>query len=174
MKKMIALVVALITVLTIPTVAFAANQTVLTTTVPAATYTLNVPADQTVDFGDTEIFLPGLAIEDAFGFAAGKGVAVTIIYDAFVCEGVNTTIPITLKANYITGISGTYADTFESGDSLLFTYSGSRLVPSSYVSGNTTYNLTSLSVTTNSADWGKALAGEYTATITFTAEVVAY
>ena len=171
---MIALVVALITVLTIPTVAFAANQTVLTTTVPAATYTLNVPADQTVDFGDTLVELKGLSIEDAVGFAAGKGVAVTITYDAFVCENTNTKIPITLKAFYSNGV-GAYYDTFESGDSLLFTCSSNELTPPPYViDSGTELPFMYFETISNSTDWGKVLAGEYTATITFTTEVVAY
>ena len=44
MKKLIAIVLAALTVLSFSTVAFAADTTTLTTTVPDATYTLNIPA----------------------------------------------------------------------------------------------------------------------------------
>ena len=56
--------------------AFASNQTVLTTTVPDATYTLNIPADQEIGFGQTTSDIGMVTISDASGFAAGKNVTV--------------------------------------------------------------------------------------------------
>ena len=41
------------------------------------------------------------------------------------------------------------------------------------VGAGRTANITAINLLVDSDDWGKALAGEYTATITFTAEVVA-
>ena len=52
MKKLTTLVLALALAASLAVPAFAANTTTLTTTVPAATYTLNIPADQEIPFGE--------------------------------------------------------------------------------------------------------------------------
>ena len=164
---MIALVVALITVLTIPTVAFAANQTVLTTTAPAATYTLNVPADQEIPFGTESIEIKGLSITDPVGFAQGKNIEVSISYDSFTCPDVNTKIPFSLALVFYQ----TYTEAsreITSGDSLLFKWNYNK-----FDAIENELPFSSIKFVAKSSDWGKALAGEYTATITFTAEVVA-
>lgn len=54
MKKLTTLVLALALAASLAVPAFAANTTTLTTTVPAATYTLNIPADQEIPFGAME------------------------------------------------------------------------------------------------------------------------
>ena len=53
MKKLFAILLVAALLIPMATVAFAANTTTLTTTVPAATYTLNIPADQKIEFGTT-------------------------------------------------------------------------------------------------------------------------
>lgn len=170
MKKMIALVVALITVLTIPTVAFAANQTVLTTTVPAATYTLNVPADQEIPFGTTKMDIGELTITNASGFASGKNIEVTFTKTDFTCPNTSTTIPFDLVYEFELVTSSPIR-------TIIFTGLLDGSVSNSFYVGNTSTpgkgNGNLLTLSAESADWGKALGGEYTATITFTAEVVA-
>ena len=55
MKKFFAIALAVAMFASMATVASAAeNTTTLTTTVPAATYTLNIPANQEIPFGATQ------------------------------------------------------------------------------------------------------------------------
>ncbi|MEI3210480.1 MAG: hypothetical protein V8S14_06180 [Lachnospiraceae bacterium] len=58
MKKLSALILALALLVSVIPAAYAANATpnttTLTTTVPSASYVLNIPADQTITFGKTE------------------------------------------------------------------------------------------------------------------------
>lgn len=168
MKKLFAILLTVAMLASIATVASAASTTTLTTTVPAATYTLNIPADQEIGFGTTSTDIGKLSVEDEVGFAEGKNLKVTITYSDFACEDVSTTIPMTVNAHYKnTFATGTV---IPSGSALVFQghFLGSLMDPSE--SGN---DLSYLSVEVSSEAWGKALAGEYTATITFTAEVVA-
>lgn len=59
MKKLSALFLALVLLVSAVPTAFAANTTpnttTLTTTVPSATYVLNIPADQEIPFGQTSM-----------------------------------------------------------------------------------------------------------------------
>ena len=72
MKKLLAVVLAMLTVFSFGTVAFAANTTTLTTTVPDAEYTLNIPADQEIPFGATSTDIGNVTVTNASGFAVGK------------------------------------------------------------------------------------------------------
>ena len=80
MKKLIStfmIVTLLICCFTVT--AFAEDQTVLTTTVPDATYTLNIPDDQEIEFGTTVKEIGTVNVTDAEGFAVGKDLQVTVI-----------------------------------------------------------------------------------------------
>ena len=177
MKKLIAIVLAIMILASMATIVSAANTTTLTTTVPAATYTLNIPADQEIPFGAKSTSIGELTVSDAVGFAVGKSLRITLTYSDFTCADVSTTIPMKINAIHKavegSGSSGTNAVDISSGDSLLFrgTSSGEVAVPRIVTNGY--YDLSHLVVKIDSEDWGKALAGEYTTTITFTAEVVA-
>lgn len=173
MKKLTTLVLALALTASLAVPAFAANTTTLTTTVPAATYTLNIPADQEIPFGATETNIGSISVTDGTGFASGKGLKVTLTYDAFASETVATTIPFSIGL----GTEGT-ADLIQvkAGDSLTFKGKSSgttnEFAKIRFSSGTTYSDATKTLVTISSTDWGKALAGNYSATITFTAEVV--
>ena len=167
MKKLFAILLAVALFASMATVVSAANTTTLTTTVPAATYTLNIPANQEIPFGNTSTEIGTLTVTDEIGFAVGKNLKVTITYSDFTCEDTTTTIPMEVKVHY-ESTSG--ADTIASGDSLVFYGTSAGKLQTPHNSGK---SLDHISVAVNSSDWGKALAGEYTATITFTAEVVA-
>ncbi len=173
MKKLLALVIAILTITSTLSVASAANTTTLTTTVPAASYTLNIPADQEIPFGATETNIGNVTVTDASGFAVGKNLNVTITYDAFKCEGVSTTIPFEIKPSFhldsLSG-SGVY---YPSGSIATFWGQADGGVREKIqTKSDSTTDIEGFWVLVNSEDWGKALAGEYTATITFTAEVV--
>lgn len=172
MKKLFAILLAVTMLASVATVASAANTTTLTTTVPAATYTLNIPADQEIPFGATLTDIGEISVTEATGFARGKNLQVTLTYSDFVCEGVSTTIP------YIVKVGGTIGTTSGKTQEVM---SGSSIFFEGKVDGSTEkYSIVKTDIEADctyieiaSEDWGKALAGEYTATITFTAEVVA-
>ena len=180
MKKLFAIVLAVAMLASMATVASAAEttttrSTTLTTTVPAATYTLNIPEDQEIPYGDTWQNIGPVTITDGKGFAVGKNIKVSVTYTEFTSETVSTTIPFTVcMCN--SGHGGNFGEV----SSLLFKGKDSGGVAEyhKYTSGTygttdyKTYDIDMLAVLTKSEDWGKALAGEYSATITFSAEVV--
>lgn len=191
MKKLFAIALAVAMFASMATVVSAAeNTTTLTTTVPAATYTLNIPADQEIAFGATETEIGNVTITNSSNFAEGKNVNVTLTFDgSFASEGVSTKIPYTV--NLISAIESTYTDKYHpqnitSGGAMTFlgrsdgTVDESATATFSYTHTQTgtgsilekDTNVGALSIAILSTDWGKALAGEYSTTITFTAEVV--
>lgn len=174
MKKFFAFLLVVLMLAAAMPVALAENTTTLTTTVPDATYTLNIPADQEIAFGATQTNIGTVTVTDASGFAEGKNLAVTVTYGDFIAEDVETTIPMMLNCEYHPNRGGTnyeYLD-ISSGIALIFrgNANGSVNIPTSPNFSN--YELNSISVKVASVDWGKALGGNYSAVITFTAEVV--
>lgn len=184
MKKLFALALAVIMVTSTTTVAFAAESTTtLTATVPAATYTLNIPANQEIPFGTTQADIGNITVTDATGFAVGKNLEVTISYDAFKADGVSTTIPYTLSLFASSSSSNIYDATKAINSGSVVTFAGKTNgtveekleLDTVYMQGGSTtpkLPVSSIRFKALSEDWGKALAGEYTSTITFTAEVV--
>lgn len=163
MRKLIALFMVIAMMIPMATVA-SASTTTLTTTVPAAEYTLIIPEDTTVEFGALFTQLePMVTVSGAKGFASGKDLAVTVNYDAFRCEGVSTTIPFQLAPN-------SQGKGWESGTSIIFEGKTDGTVATTAKWG--TLGLPYIGVKVLSDDWGKALAGTYTAVLTFTSEVV--
>lgn len=183
MKKFFAIILAVTMLASMATVASATENsktTTLTTEVPAATYTLNIPADQEIAFGATQTNIGSVSVTNASNFASGKNVKVTLTYDAFTSESVSTTIPFSIRIqdsddDFIS--SDDYID-LASGDTMTFLGKSDGSVYEfqweNYSAPNgqfmRQYDATMIRI--NSTDWGKAMAGEYTATITFAAEVV--
>lgn len=183
MKKLFALALAVMMVTSMAVVASAESTTTLTTTVPAATYTLNIPADQIIAFGTTETNIGTVTVSDATGFAVGKNLKVAVAYDAFMCEGIATTIPFSLTGENSEAASGYDSVDLPSGSVLTF-YGKSNNGVTGYPQESFKYrdaatqlvqtmgNVDGIIMSISSDSWGKALAGNYTATITFTTEVV--
>lgn len=169
MKKFFAILLAVTMLASMATVVSAAeNTTTLTTTVPAATYTLNIPADQEITYGQRTTDIGTVTVTESNGFAVGKNLKVTISWESFKSEGVTTTIPFSITANN-TNVS---SDTLSDGASIIFEGGYGKGVSKEARSIDGINFIESFSVVVESEDWGKALAGEYTATITFVAEVV--
>lgn len=176
MKKLTTLVLALALAASLAVPAFAANTTTLTTTVPAATYTLNIPADQEIPFGATETNIGSISVTDGTGFAVGKNLKVTLTYDVFTSETADTKIPFLIKLGWQSSTGKYYVDV-SSNDPIIFKgkVTGEISKFSQVRSGTTSIfdnDADRTLVAIASTDWGKALAGDYSATITFTAEVV--
>lgn len=185
MKKVIAFVLAMTMVFSMAVVASAESTTTLTTTVPAATYTLNIPADAVVPFGQEFTTLGNITVTDGSGFASGKNVEVAVTYDAFKADSpdISTTIPFLFATTY--GSQDQTDAEVKSGSNTkpsgsIFTFAGKSdgsiaekvsIYEGTIYSGVYKY-LNAVGIFISSTDWGKALAGNYTATITFTAKVV--
>lgn len=187
MKKLFAILFAVMMVASMATVASAASTTTLTTTVPAATYTLNIPADQEIDYGATETNIGNVTLTKGENFAVGKNVEVTISFDGlFKSEETSTTIPYQLKiqannANYYKHepvlLKNNNTLTFKGLADTSIDEKATASFPYEFTGGSQTEThrdtfVDGMLLCVDSADWGKAMAGEYTATITFTAEVV--
>ena len=98
MKKLFAVLLVVAMLASMATVVSAAESTTtLSTTVPAASYILNIPADQEIAFGATSTNIGTVTVTESSGFAEKKNLAVTVNFEAFTCEGVTTTIPFTLR-----------------------------------------------------------------------------
>lgn len=186
MKKIIALLLALALMVSVAPAVFASTTT-LTTTVPEATYTLTIPADTTIEYNALDTSIGYVSVEESSGFAVGKNLKVTIEYGPFVhIENPESTIPYKLWGDSTTDLSDTadetnhtgyYDNPLSSGASIIFKgmNSGSvkRLADSHVSDPNTSSDyIGDLGIIISSGDWGKAIGGEYTSTITFTAEVV--
>lgn len=176
MKKLLATLLTMGMVFSCSTAAFAANETVLTTTVPDVTYTLNIPVNQEIPFGATSTDIGNVTITNSNGFAHGKNIHVTLTYDDLKSNDVSTTIPYEVFACGETLAGREYSELQGPGAFLLFLGQSNGSCDENmrlWVEGDgQAYKNLALRVKINSTDWGKALAGEYSSTITFTAEVV--
>lgn len=180
MKKLSALLLALVLLVSAVPTAFAANTTpnttTLTTTVPSASYVLNIPADQTVTFGEEKTYIGNVTVTDSKNFARGKNVDVTVEYAPFAAEAaeISTTIPYTLYQSTVADSGTSKGDISALASGKIMTFKGNV---DGTVNEKTTFGsgvtMESLVVSIQSSDWGKALAGDYKSTITFTSEVVA-
>jgi len=177
MKKLFAALLAVMMIVSLPIIASAEHTTTLTTNVPDAEYTLNVPKNQEIPFGAESTQIETLTVSGAKGFAVGKNLAITITYDAFESQGVSTTIPYTLRIKHEVNTVGRL---WKTGETLNFLGKDDGTLDefiSFYDADNgQTYDQPvygeEFYILAKSVDWGMALAGDYTSTITFTAEVV--
>ncbi len=169
MKKMLAVVLAMLSICTFSITAFAENTITITTTVPDATYTLNIPENQEIPFGATDTDIGNVTVTESAGFAYGKNLKVTVTYDDFKCDSTSTTIP------YRFGIKADKAVGFAVDSGSYITFAGTAdgtVSEKAYLKDDSDMLIQGVAIRAKSEDWGKALAGEYSTTITFTAEVV--
>lgn len=163
MKKLLSLAMALMLMVSMATMA-SASTTTLTTTVPGATYTLNIPADQEIPYNATSTKIGNVTVTDTSGFAVGKNLEVKVEHTAFTSEQTDTDIEF-----------GIY---LEDGNQMIKPMSGALLFKGQNdgsVTERAVLNsvlVKTLLVIINDAAWGAAQPGNYTATITFTAEIV--
>ena len=179
MKKIFAILLAVTLLASMATVVSAAESTTtLSTTVPAASYTLNIPANQEIPFGATETDIGAITVTNASGFAVDKTLKVTINYDAFSSSTASTEIPFAIKffGTYQTAANRSDAEQQQpSGSSFVFLGQEDGTVKKfTEVKVNSSYTcqFTKTLLLVDSEAWGKALAGEYSANITFACEVV--
>ncbi len=183
MKKIFAIALAVAMLASMATVVSAAeSSTTLTTSVPEATYTLNIPALVEVPFGTTELEIGEIYISESANFAEGKNVSVTIGFTPFSAENVSTTIPFGGYLLCTSVTNETYKKQITNSANTFVFKGTSKGTVTKYIQGSfpgagaatgtITKSLDTLFITMNSSSWAKALAGEYTGYITFTTEVV--
>ena len=180
MKKTLATILVVMLLASMANVASAiGHTTTLTTTVPAATYTLNIPANQEIVFGTVETSIGAVTVSEGTGFASNKNLRVTVEYGAFTSNSTNSQIPLEL----VVKPGGTEHTSHKKESGSYFVFKGqvdgtvSKYASELFESRDTFtsdqyFDVTDMFVVIYSPYWSKALAGEYTATITFTAEVV--
>ncbi|MBR2454534.1 MAG: hypothetical protein IKB36_00605 [Clostridia bacterium] len=172
MKKTMSILICVLMLVPFATMAFAENVTTLTTTVPGAAYTLNIPADQTIDYGATSTSLGKVTVTGSSGFAVDKNLYVTATYGDFTCTNTDTVIPFELKS-----CVGVHYAVWESGKDITFLGQADGTVETNAQfigcehGGVNGYTSDDYCIDIASEDWGKAVPGTYTATINFTAEV---
>ena len=176
MRKTIALILVVCTLLSFAVAASAdsfTSTTTLTTKVPAASYTMKIPADQTIKYGAQITEIGIVTIEDSEGFSAKKNVEVTVGFTEFTSKGVDTTIPYKIIAvlggNYINDTE--FVLRFEGQQDGTVKSKATSII--SGVTNNSSDTLDHMAITISSDAWADALAGDYTSTITFTSKVVA-
>lgn len=183
MRKTIALILAVCTLLSFAVAASAdtvtSGTTTLTTKVPAASYTMKVPANQTIQYGVETTEIGNVTIENSEGFSVKKNVEVTVGHTEFTSKGVETTIPyeIVTKWDNVGYVMGTKINTeavlrFE-GQQDGTVKNKATSIDISGVTKDLDYQLIQMAVSISSGAWANALAGDYTSTITFTSKVVA-
>ena len=174
MKKLIALIVMTAALLSASFVVASAGETKLTTTVPDASYTLNIPVNQEITFGAITTSIGNVTVTGASGFAVNKNLEVTLTWDDFKADGVTTTIPFTIQAKHknANGFYDMVGDEINSGGKLTFYGKIDGTCDEYFHERNSSVNAEGFWVSIGSTDWGKALAGEYSSVITFTSEVV--
>ena len=174
MRKTIALILAVCTLLSFTVAASAdtfTSTTTLTTKVPAASYTMKIPADQTIQYGTELTDIGNVTIENSEGFSAKKNIEVTVDLTELTSETVDTTIPYQIRN---VSSSGMTID-FDTEAVLRFEGQQDGTVKSRATNINESPldELNRMLVLIKSDDWANALAGDYTSTITFTSKVVA-
>ena len=176
MRKTIALILAVCTLLSFAVAASAdtvtSGTTTLTIKIPAASYTMKIPTDQTIKYGAEITEIGIVTIEDSEGFSAKKNVEVTVGFTEFTSKGVDTTIPYKI----IAVLGGNYIKDTE----FVLRFEGqqdgtvkSKATSMSGVTNNSSDTLDHMAIMISSDAWDNALAGDYTSTITFTSKVVA-
>ena len=181
MKKTIALLLAVMLVVSMAPAAFASSTTTLTTTVPGATYEFSIPADTEIPYNSLDTRLGYVHVTKSSGFAYGKNLEITIEYAPLSNADGSSTIPY--KIGYVT-TSDVNETAEKEAHGIGYKSTGSSFTFKGQNDGTVkrlaTYDSNSatalyygeLGVLIDSSAWGKALAGEHTSIITFTAAVV--
>ena len=170
MKKVLILLIALLLVLPLATVASAATMT-MTLTVPEAEYTLVIPQNQQIPFRSKGEMLGPVSTKNASGFAEGKNLRVTVSAAPFTSATTDTVLTYTLSGQQaITGgkefALGTNFDIVFEGQS------DGSLGFSKVMTGSGLEGFDCLEIDFNEDDWDDLKPGDYTATITFNAQIV--
>lgn len=160
MKKGISIILAILLVLSLSVSAYADGTLTLTATIPEATWTLLIPADQTIDYLETSIEIGSISVTDVENLKEGQTISVNVSHTDFVCD--DNSFPFTLST------STSYNEQQYSNLG-----STNRIDVAGHDSGHSDVWIYPVTITMNvdEASWLAAPAGDYTATITFSSFV---
>lgn len=147
-----------------------AESTTLTIQVPEPSYTLNVPASQSIDYLASEAFIGGVTVTNTSGFASAHEVWVQVTY-----SGQFGTPQYATAINYSLKCKGHDSDTrydFSSGSNVVFTANSDGTLNSRprLLDGSPADEFI---VVIDTSCWDTALGGTYTTTITYQASIAA-
>lgn len=151
-------------------VSASATSTTLTIDVPEPSYTLNVPATQSIAYRASEASIGGVTISNMSGFSSAQEVWVKINY-----SGEFTTPQYATAIRYSLKCKGNGSDTrydLSSGSSIKFT-SDSDGTLNTYPTLADGSPADEFIVVIDTSCWETALGGKYTTTITYDAGVYA-
>lgn len=170
MKKLLILAIALLLVLPLATVASAETMT-MTFTVPEADYTLVIPRDQEIPFRSQGEVLGSVRVKDASGFTEGKNLLVTVSATPFTSATTDTALTYTLIGNQATA-GGKKYDLGTNFDIVFEGQSDGSLGFSKVMTGSGLQGFDALEIDFNEEDWDSLKPGNYSATVTFSADIV--
>ena len=181
MKKSIAIALALLTLCCL-TAALAEDTptTILTLTVPAATYTMQIPASQTVPYSPDPYSIGAPTITESAGFNGDKAVKLTVAYrdtesedgyGLFVCPDTDTPIRFFIRQSTKSG-SGSSRDVTAGSYYFANMRDGSGTVHE--YAGTLTFKLEDMVLYIIDESLNAAKAGTYTAGVLFHAEIADY
>ena len=167
MRRTIYLLLALTLVFSLA-ISVSAESTTLTIEVPEPSYTLNVPASQSIAYLASEASIGGITVTNTSGFASRHVLSVGVTYDGcFACP--NNAVPIfySLKCK---GLGSDTRYDFSSGSCVNFTTNSDGTLNSRPTLPDGT-PADEFIVVIDTSCWDAALGGTYTTTITYTANI---
>lgn len=158
MKKILSLVLVIVMMMSMTVTAFAAGEQSGTSTVtavvpePVPEYTIHIPADMTLEYGNGERQLVGeVSVSDVNYLPDNKSIVVAITPTSLKSTN-GDEIPVVFEWQY-KGDAGYLVVDFRE--------------PFLYAQRNETYKIVNLCATVTEADWKAAKPGTYTSTITY-------
>ena len=175
MKKLLAFLCALTLMLSLGVTAFAdsisgetSGYTEILTEVPSCTWTLKIPADTSIAFGEPEKELGDVEITNIQNQKGNKHIRAYLSTSCLFCltSDINTTFPYDIQV---------YLNTTELVPKKVFTlrnegYVSELVEVSTAVAGDTTLSST-LTILVDSSAWNSAPEGKYAGYLTFTSSL---
>lgn len=167
MKRSACYLLAFLLVFLMPITA-SAESTTLSIEVPAPSYTLNVPVNQTISYLASETSIGGITVTNTSGFASHHVLSVGVTYDGcFACPNNASPIFYSLKCK---GLDSDTRYDFSSGSCVNFTTNSDGTLSSRPTLPDGT-PADEFVVVIDTSCWDAALGGTYTTTITYTASI---
>ena len=156
MKKILSLILVAVMLMSMTVSAFAADKqsgtSTVTAVVPEPEYTIHIPADMTLEYGNGERQLVGeMSVSDVKYIPYNRSVVVAITTTPL--KSGDNEIPVVFEFTVKGGVGG-YEDDLKTYAPFVYTYDGE-------------YKTVELCATVTEEHWKKAKPGTYTSTITY-------
>ena len=158
MKKIFALLLLSVLLMSLSFSAFADGETIITTVVPPPEYVLSIPASLAIEYECTDFTLGSVSATAVSNVKPGDCLQVSVTWSDFISGETSTTIPLTLFVS--DGRSEPAA--ISNGTFLPFTADESGIFTGAY----------SISAKISGEAWNRAKPGNYAATVAFVSAVM--